>query len=183
MLSLCGSIPQGVEKSVYNSLITVANTAGVPTILDCDGEALALGLQAKPALIKPNSRELAGLVGESEERVRNVGFLVQACGKIREKFGTAVLCTLDADGSVYVGKEGVFRIGTAPVPLAGFSGAGDTYLSAFVHMYFGQKKPIEQALCFGAAASCAKIALPGTLLPEKEQIDALLPQITVTKIG
>ena len=182
MISLCGSIPQGVEKSVYNSIITMAREAGIPTVLDCDGEALSLGLQAKPLLIKPNRRELAGLIGVDEEKLKDIDFLVEACGKAVLHYDTDVICTLDEDGSVFVGHEGVYRVGVAKVPLRGFSGAGDTYLSAYLHRRYGEKCSIEDSLRYAAAASCAKIALEGTTLPTVEQIEALVGEICVEKI-
>ena len=182
LLSVCGSIPQGVEKSVYNSIIRRAREAGVPTVLDCDGEALSLGLQAKPTLIKPNRRELAGLIGVDEEKLRSFDFLVEACGKVFFHYDTDVICTLDEDGSVYVGRDGVWKIGVAKVELKGFSGAGDTYLSAFIHKRYGEKRPIDEALRYAAAASCAKIALEGTTLPDVDQIEALVNQIKIEKI-
>jgi 1-phosphofructokinase family hexose kinase len=182
MISLCGSIPQGVEKSVYNSIITMAREAGIPTVLDCDGEALSLGLQAKPLLIKPNRRELAGLIGVDEEKLKDIEFLVEACGKAVFHYDTDVICTLDEDGSVFVGHEGVYRVGVAKVPLRGFSGAGDTYLSAYLHRRYGEKCSIEDSLRYAAAASCAKIALEGTTLPTVEQIEALVGEICVEKI-
>lgn len=182
MISLCGSIPQGVEKSVYNSIITMAREAGIPTVLDCDGEALSLGLQAKPLLIKPNRRELAGLIGVDEEKLKDIDFLVEACGKAVLHYDTDVICTLDEDGSVFVGHEGVYRVGVAKVPLRGFSGAGDTYLSAYLHRRYGEKCSIEDSLRYAAAASCAKIALEGTTLPTVEQIKALVGEICVEKI-
>lgn len=182
MVSLCGSIPQGVEKSVYNSIIRRANEAGVPTVLDCDGEALSLGLQAKPTLIKPNRRELSGLCGVDEEKLRDMNFLVEACGKVLFHYDTDVICTLDEDGSVYVGRDGVWRIGVAKVPLRGFSGAGDTYLSAYIHKHYGEGVSTPDALRYAAAASCAKIAKEGTTLPTVEEIEALVGEIKVEKI-
>ena len=182
MISLCGSIPQGVEKSVYNSIIHMAHQANIPTVLDCDGEALSLGLQAKPTLIKPNRRELSGLIGEKEEKLRDIDFLVEACGKVFFQYDTDVICTLDEDGSVYVGKDGAWKIGVAKVPLRGFSGAGDTYLSAYIHQRYGEGKSIPDSLRYAAAASGAKIAKEGTTLPTAEEIEELLLQISVEQI-
>lgn len=182
MISLCGSIPQGVEKHVYNSIITMAHAAGKPTVLDCDGAALSLGIQAKPTLIKPNRRELAGLVGMSEDDLRDESRLLEVCGKVHEQYDADIICTLDSDGSLYVGRDGAYRVGVARVPLRGFSGAGDTYLSAYLHGRYGQHQSTPDALRYAAAASCAKIALEGTTLPAVADIAALVGEIKVERL-
>ena len=54
MLILSGSIPAGATRKLYASWIEKANEFGLTTILDTDGEGLALGIEAKPTIIKPN---------------------------------------------------------------------------------------------------------------------------------
>ena len=98
-----------------------------------------------------------------------------------EKYGTTVLCTMDEHGSLYVGKDGVWRVGVAKYPLRGFSGAGDTYLAAFLYARYAQNSDVPTALSFAARASAAKIALDGTQLPTKEQI-AAVPEVEVVKL-
>ena len=179
VISLCGSFPQGVEKSVYNSLITKAKLAKSTVILDASGDGLSLGTLAKPYLIKPNRAELSSFGFTDTDTVEKA---ISACGKIYEKYGVRVLCTLDKDGSVYVGDEGKYRVTVAPTTLRGFSGAGDSYLAAFIYARLYLGKGIEEALTYGAAAACAKIALEGTQIPEKEQVEAAIKYITVEKI-
>ncbi len=57
VVCLCGSIPQGVEKGVYNSLVSELHRKGKICVIDCDGEAMKLGIEAFPDVIKPNYRE------------------------------------------------------------------------------------------------------------------------------
>ena len=181
ILSVCGSIPQGVEKSVYNSVLSRAKAQGKITVLDADGDALRIGLQACPDYIKPNRRELAGLCDTTEQALADEAEVIRHATSILEQYGTTVLCTMDEHGSLYVGKEGVWRVGVAKYPLRGFSGAGDTYLAAFLFARYAQNSDLPAALSFAARASAAKIALDGTELPSKEQIDAV-PEVEVTKV-
>lgn len=179
IVSLCGSFPQGVEKTVYNSLITEVKRRGKTVLLDTSGEALLLGAAAKPYLIKPNRAELAAFGYGVPETWKTAS---EICGKIYESYGCRVLCTLDADGSVYVGDEGRFRITAPPQKQMGFSGAGDAYLAAFMYAYLAGNAGIAEALRFGAAASVAKIRLEGTVMPDAGQINAVLTEIKVEKI-
>ena len=181
ILSVCGSIPQGVEKSVYRDIIARAKEQGKITVLDADGDALKLGLEARPDYIKPNRRELAGLCDTTEAALADENEVIRHATRIVEQYGTTVLCTMDEHGSLYVGRDGVWRVGVAKYPLRGFSGAGDTYLAAFLYARYALDADIPTALSFAARASAAKIALDGTQLPTKEQIDAV-PKVEVTRV-
>ena len=173
ILSVCGSIPAGVEKSVYAQILTRAKAKGQITVLDADGEALKKGLEGRPDYIKPNRRELAGLFGMTEHELDSDEKVISLARRVLEQYGTSVLCTLDADGSIYTGHDGVYRVGVATVPLRGFAGAGDTYLAAFLHAKYdaGQTTPIS--LEFAARAAAAKIALGGSELPTADLIDRI----------
>ena len=63
ILIISGSLPTGVDASVYKKLCTIGRNSGALVVLDCDGEALKTGLKATPDLIKPNRRELEELTG------------------------------------------------------------------------------------------------------------------------
>lgn len=181
IVSVCGSIPVGVEKSVYAKILARAKEKGQITVLDADGEALKKGLEGRPDYIKPNRRELAGLFDMTERELDSDEKVISLARRVLEQYGTAVLCTLDADGSIYIGHDGVYRVGVATVPLRGFAGAGDTYLAAFLHAKYVKKQFTPDALSFAARASAAKIALGGSELPSREQIDAV-EQVKVQKV-
>lgn len=191
ILSIAGSLPQGVEKDIYQSLTGAGLAERV--ILDCDGEQFRLAVQACPYLIKPNRRELAGLVS-SFGTTEIAGFstdlgttkdVLAACGLVRAKTAekTNILCTLDADGSLYVGSEGTWRVSAPQVPFRGFSGAGDTYLAAFTWARFARNCTLPDALRYGAAAASAKVAREGTTLPDRGEIEALLDRVKIEQLA
>ncbi len=173
VFALGGSIPQGVDKAVYNMLTTLLKSRGAYVILDCDGEALQKGLEAAPHLIKPNLYELSLLVGKklstTEEAVENAS-------AIYGETGTHVLCTLGGKGALLACERGVCTVTSPQVPMRGFTGAGDTFLASFI-CSMAEGKDIEEALAFASSTAAAKVTLPGTELPEREMMGKYLGEI------
>jgi 1-phosphofructokinase family hexose kinase len=58
LLILSGSLPRGVPVSAYAQLIRLARQFDVRVLLDCDGDAFAAAVSARPFLVKPNEHEL-----------------------------------------------------------------------------------------------------------------------------
>lgn len=185
VICLCGSIPQGVEKDVYKVFTEFGKSTGKTVVLDCDGEALALGLTANPDIIKPNEYELENLglstglfekfSTDPEVRLREV---TEACVKVAKRYETTVICTRGADGSVHVNPQGdvIFRE-SMKVRLIGFSGAGDTFLSGYIAARFDKGFTEEYALICATAAGAMKVVLEGTELPEATDIDEAIDRI------
>ena len=185
VICLCGSIPQGVEKDVYKALGQFAKSTGKRVVLDCDGDALRLGLEANPDIIKPNEYELenlgisTGLFEKfSTDPEKKLEEVTAACVKVAEKYKTTVICTRGADGSVHADPSGkvIFRE-SMKVRLIGFSGAGDTFLSGYSAARFGKGFTEEYALICATAAGAMKVVLEGTELPEATDIDEAIDDI------
>lgn len=179
IISLCGSFPHGVENPVEKAFATMLKDSRAMLVLDTSGAGLSRFIKEKPALIKPNRAELSALGYDPPKMWKDA---LDSCGKIYEKYGTAVLCTLDSDGSVYFGGEGAYRIEVEPRKIVGFSGAGDSYLAAFIYKRFLLGEEIADSLAFASAASVAKIGLEGSIMPTREEIEDSLGSVRVTKI-
>ena len=185
VICLCGSIPQGVEKDVYKVFCEFGKSTGKKVVLDCDGDALVLGLEAKPDIIKPNEYELqnlglsTGLFSEfSTDPDARLKDITEACVKVAKKYSTTVICTRGADGSVHANPAGevIFRE-SMKVRLLGFSGAGDTFLSGYIAARFDKGFTEEYALICATAAGAMKVVLEGTELPEASDIDEAVDDI------
>lgn len=181
ILSICGSIPRGVDKSVYREIVMHAKQKGKLVALDADGDALRFGLEGRPDLIKPNRRELAGLYGLTESDLSDETETLRLCRRVYAEYGTSVLCTLDADGSLYVGGDGAWRVSAPKVEMRGFAGAGDTYLATFLQARYVEDRPITDALAFASRAAAAKITLEGSELPTRETIETV-GEVTVQRL-
>ena len=69
---MCGSVPLGIEKSIYRDIINLGN-GKTKFIVDCDGEALKLCMNnaKKPYMIKPNQFELEQYINRKFELENN----------------------------------------------------------------------------------------------------------------
>jgi 6-phosphofructokinase 2 len=61
--ALGGSLASGMRPSLYAEIVRTLQKEGTPCILDADNEALRLGIEAKPFMIKPNEYEMERLAG------------------------------------------------------------------------------------------------------------------------
>jgi tagatose 6-phosphate kinase len=151
---LSGSLPHGVPRSAYADLVGLVRAAGIPVILDTDGEPLQFGIGARPHLVKPNTSELATLVGTS---VNGVAESVRA-GRMALAMGAdAIVVSLGAEGLVLVTAQNELHA-SLPQPLPGNpTGAGDACAAALART-IGQ--PWPDRLIDAVALSAASVPTP-----------------------
>ena len=173
-LYLAGSLPSGISADFYGSCIELARKKGAYTVADCDGRVLEKTLQFAPDLCKPNRTELEALIPEGDS----------ICDKItrfREKHPkTVLLLTLGAEGAVLADSKNNLFARALPACVRGTVAAGDTFLSAFTVAVL-RGEAYTDALKSATAAAAAKVALEGTALPSKEEMQERIQEVTVSK--
>ncbi|MBO8142827.1 MAG: 1-phosphofructokinase family hexose kinase [Firmicutes bacterium] len=161
-----GSVPGGLGSDVYRELVTVARTAGSRVILDASGEALALGLEAGPELIKPNQEELADLAArlrlpeppkasgaDGEEVRRWAGRVSEA---VRRRYPVAVVvASLGSAGAVVAAPGGLWAAVPPPVDAVNTVSCGDA-LVAGIATGWQRSWPLADSVRLGVAAAAAK---------------------------
>lgn len=154
---VAGSLPQGISAQWLQALIARLNDLGLRVALDTSGEALRAALKAGPWLIKPNTEELADVLG-----FEAISVTAQAEAARR----------LQAQGIDHVvishGAEGVnwFSIGSAlhatppKVTVASTVGAGDSLLAGMLHGLLSADTP-EQTLRTATAIAAMAVTQIG----------------------
>lgn len=173
---LAGSLPPGVPPTVYADVARQAQAQGqtIPVVLDATGDALRLGLAARPYLVKVNQLELQEAVRrplDTPDAVR------KAAEEMRSIAGGCVLITLGAKGALLFTAEGGWHIVPPEVHRVNTIGAGDS-LTAGLAAGMLQGRPILEAARLGVAAAAADVTtlLPGT-------VDAALVEQLVPLVG
>ena len=174
---LGGSIPPGLGKDAHRTLGAMMKELGCRLLLDADGEALRLGLEAKPDLIKPNSKEAERLLGVE---VRTPEQALRAAQQLREQTGAEVLLSQGADGAVLVCAEGLFVGRTPTVEAKSTIGSGDSMLGGYLWALESGLSRAE-ALSWGLAAGAATATTDGSEIARQPVIDRLLPRAKVER--
>jgi tagatose 6-phosphate kinase len=150
---LSGSLPHTLLPDVYAQLIQAAAAADVPALLDADGEALELGLAARPAVVKINRAELAGVVGE--------GDVVAGAKALRDAGAGAVVVSQGAAGLTCVADGAVWHAAPPEALTGNPAGAGDAASAALIVGLLdgiGWPARLADAAALSAAAVCAPLA-------------------------
>lgn len=173
---LSGSLPPGVPTDVYVAIIRLAQVFGVKSVLDTSGEALRLGVGAKPFLVKPNVYELEALVVGGD----GWGGSAQA---LRDKYGvTLALVTGGARGAVLASAEGTWEATSPAIEVVSALGSGDSLTAGFVWAW-EQGLGHAEALKLGVAAGAANAMVYGSGFCTRAHILKAAAQTVVNKIA
>lgn len=173
---LSGSLPEGCDPSFYADLITSLNCKGARCILDADGQALTMGIQARPYYIKPNRDELQSLYNLDNLEFDEIAWLAQ---KIVREGIPYVMVSLGIEGAFLAGNNEVYYAMSPEIDVKSTVGAGDSMIAASALLL---ESDMEAALKSGVAAAGASIMQEGTQLLNVDDYTRLLEKIKVKKI-
>ncbi|MBN2899968.1 MAG: 1-phosphofructokinase [Clostridia bacterium] len=173
-----GSVPPGVDKSVYKDLIHRAQAIGATAVLDADGDLLKFGVQAGPKVIKPNIHELEGFCGHP---LRTDQEVIEVAKSLLQNGTEMVVVSLGGDGALFVREEDVIKAHGQKVEVKGTVGAGDAMLAAIC---YGLHKalPFEEMIRLAIGTSAAKVTMEGTQPPNLDKIYRLTKQVKLENI-
>jgi len=154
---------EGAARRVCG-ILRRARAAGVKTVLDANGEALILGMEAAPDLLKPNERELRSLTGSSEPA--SAAKLIAA--GVRE-----VLLSMGEVGCCLF-REGLEKYCPAPeVETINPVGSGDSFLAGYLYAVLKGYSD-EFSLMIACAAGAANACVFPAARVERGDVEALL---------
>jgi 1-phosphofructokinase family hexose kinase len=154
VVALCGSLPGGLPETAYGTLAETAARHGVPAVLDSSGAALAAGLAGRPAVAKPNLKELL----EASGRPGEAGNLLELAKEFQRRGAQAVVVSKGKDGLVALTPEGAWRA-VPPEVYGNPVGAGDTVVAGIIAGLI-EGRPWPERVRVAAALSAAAVAHP-----------------------
>ena len=179
VLSISGSLPPGVEKSIYAGIIAGARRKGAVVALDADGEALTEGIRGVPHIIKPNLWELGRIAGG---RIGSPDMLERILGKLSSRGISIILLTLGEKGAILFSGRKFLYAPSPAVKARSTIGCGDTFLSGFL-CGFSRNQPLEECLRLAVACGTAKVVREGTSMPNRREVAAILLKVKLQKIS
>lgn len=177
---LGGSLPPGVDPSIYGEMAKMAKDAGAKVILSTGGEALTRALDACPYIVKPDTREHMTLEGKgltTVDAIVEAGQHVIACG------AEIVIISHDVTGDIAITRDDVWEI-KASVPTSKFKnlvGADDVLLGGILYK-LAQDAPVGEALKFGLAAGLASAESEEKICRNMNVIEQELQDVTLVRL-
>jgi len=169
-----GSLPPGMPFDFYAQLVRRVPT-GTRVAIDADGPPLRVAIGARPALVKPNRRELESLVGRP---LTTLGAIIEAArGLLADGVG-AVLVSLGPDGAAYVSAAGVTHAEAHLDAVQNTVGAGDALLAGFL-AGGGIASALGEAVAWSLAACRSPGTRMGPILPADREVVTVHPRADV----
>ncbi len=176
---LAGSIPNGISKSIYQSLTFKLREKGAKVFVDADGELFVHALEASPDIIKPNRHELEEYF-HKDYRVDEAELVLMSQELFNKGIGM-IAVSLGQMGALFLTKDKVLRCPGLKVEAHSTVGAGDAMVAA---LSYGLDKGLSMEECakLSVATSAGAVTTRGTKPPKKEYVEELLKKVEVINL-
>jgi tagatose 6-phosphate kinase len=173
-----GSLPSNVPINFYKILIEMANKCNKLFILDTSGEALRLGIEAKPFFIKPNKDEIEMLTGH---KIASVEDAVPQIKEFLQKGIQFPIISLGENGSIagYAGK--VYQVTSPQLKAVNAVGSGDAYVAG-IATGLQRKYDIIEVLRLASACGAANVLEKESGFVDDQKVKNLLKNIQIQEI-
>ena len=178
VVSVSGSIPEGVPEDIYCSLIRRCRQAGVPVLIDTSGSRLVSAVKEKPSFIKPNEDEIVQLLGRS---VSSPEETARALMELHEGGIPCAVLSMGAEGALLACSEGVFHGKPPKLIPRNTVGCGDSMTAGFA-VGFARSLPVMETFRMALAVSAASALSLFTGHFEQADYARLLPDVTIRRV-
>lgn len=181
LITISGSLPSGMDDDLYATIIEKAAKANVPVLLDTSGKTLKIALEAstKPALIKPNQEELAGLLGVPE---------ATTVEELKEQLNSPlfngvewVVVSLGSKGALAKHEGAFYQVNIPKVNAVNPVGSGDSTIAGLAHA-IAKGESSESILKTAVTAGTLNAMEAQTGFINMDNFDTIFNAVTVEKV-
>jgi 1-phosphofructokinase len=172
---LSGSIPPGMDASIYRTLVARIRARGRKVLLDTSGEGLRLALEVAPDAIKPNIHELEVLVGRA---LPDEGSILAAVRPLQQRGIQLLVVSMGSLGACFVAERTVVTARPPRVEVKSTVGAGDAMVAGIVAAQL-RGAPLSTCARLATAFSLDAIMHIGSGLSAPSAIDGLMEAVVV----
>ena len=174
---VAGSLPRGIDPQWFRQLLLQLKAQGLKVALDSSGEALRLGLEAAPWLVKPNTEELGealGLAVQTDVEQHAAAERLLATGVEH------VVVSQGEQGVSWFGRGLCLHAQPPQVRVASTVGAGDSLVAGMVHgLLLGEAPALT--LCRATAIAAQAVTQVGFGIHDHQQLARLQAAVQLTE--
>ncbi len=177
-LLLSGSLPPGVPANFYQQLIENAGKHKVRTLLDCGGQPLLEGLDARPTLVAPNQNEAEHVLDRALVMRKHFH---EAAAQISAMGAESVVLSLGSRGATVSHRGSIVEVIPPRTDAVCPIGSGDA-LNAALIWAVTEGCDFFDAVRWGVAAGTASARLPGLEFARLDQIREVYAEVEVRPV-
>jgi 1-phosphofructokinase/tagatose 6-phosphate kinase len=178
---VAGSIPAGVDASVYGRLVSELQRLDVSVIVDTDGEPMRAGLRAGPAIVAPNVAEAEEAVGHEFNEPSDLLLGLQS---LIEMGAAEAIITREAGCVAIVGAPSErrrYEVQIEPLDPVSTVGSGDAFLAGYVAARY-QGSSARECLAYGVACGAESTQHFGAGTLDPEEVGRVLSRVEVREL-
>lgn len=178
IVTLCGSLPKGMDKEFYGKLINICNEQGKKVLLDTSGDAFKHGALALPYMVKPNEDEIRTVYDGDVDTEEDI---IEAIKWFKSEGIEFPVVSLGKDGSIAGYGDDIYKITFPPVKTVNTVGSGDSFIAGFA-TGLSRDLSFEDVLKLATACGSANTQYEQTGFVEQRTVDEFFNKVTVKKI-
>jgi 1-phosphofructokinase family hexose kinase len=178
---LAGTLPPGVDTSLYARLVGELRRVGVQTLLDTEGEPMRLGLRAEPAVVAPNVEEAEGAVGHE---FNDADDLALGLTSLLEMGAREAIITRPEGCAAILSENGGrhrYEVEIEPLDPVSGVGSGDCFLAGYAAARYEGGSPRE-ALAYGVACGAESTQHFGAGSLNAREAERMLSRVEVREV-
>ncbi|MGD8170491.1 1-phosphofructokinase [Vibrio sp. TRT 21S02] len=174
-----GSLPNGLSPERCAKWIKTLNTKGKKVLFDSSRDALKVGLDASPWLIKPNDEELSQLLNTP---VNNEADCQSAAKQLADKDIDNIVISMGAKGVMWLHDNEWYTATPPKMDVVSTVGAGDTLVAG---LCWGHMQAMEKSnlLSFATALSALAVTQVGVGVNNINQVENLQNKINIRRLS
>lgn len=174
---VAGSLPRGISADWFRQLLERLKAQGLKVVLDSSGEALRVGLQSAPWLVKPNTEELGEVLGLA---VDNLAQQRAAAKRLLDSGVEHVVVSAGEQGVTWFSRDLALQARPPKVQVASTVGAGDSLVAGMVHGLLLAEAP-AQTLTRATAIAAQAVTQVGFGIHDREHLAQLEAAVQLTE--
>ncbi|WP_257348987.1 1-phosphofructokinase [Pseudalkalibacillus decolorationis] len=179
VVTLSGSLPQGMKSNAYVECIDIIQEKGAKAIVDTSGEALEHVIRAKPYMVKPNLEEFAALL---QMKTVSEQAIVNTLQDWSESKGIPlVVVSMGSNGAILSHYGTCYKVIPPSIQAINPVGSGDAFVAGMTAGIHQEMDPVQMMKLATAAGSANALESKAGMMT-LENFEKLKGQVTVEKL-
>jgi len=179
-IMISGSIPEGVNFSIYQRLIQICHEAGKDVYLHASGEVLNRALEEQPKVVVPYFKHTNKIL---DKKIVNDEDYIWAGKKLQENGAKYVMMPFHCSRLLFDKNGDVYQLTPRDFCLRNWLGAGEAYNAAFFDYVYQYGFDFLEANKYAGAAALAIAESKEIFLADRAMIKEKTDNIIIKKLG